>query len=247
MVFKEMVTKNFFRRNWLNANDYTSDMTYLILFLSLCSRMASNTTFTHLTSSKNDKTTVDIDALMQNITIVFYTVTILFGTSGNAVVIWMAGFRLKASVTNVWLVNLAVADLIFCLTRVTSLIKKLFFNDWPFGVFICKFNGFFKYTNMFCSVFILAVISLDRAICVCRPVLTRKRRTLCAARIISVVVWMLAVILSLPYYVYRHVYIAKNNLTKCSLEVKTKPKKYINIFYLLKSACSVGFTVKVYY
>lgn len=190
--------------------------------------MASNITFI-LTpntevSNKNGKTTVDIDAIMQNITIVFYTITILFGTTGNAVIIWMSGFRLKASVTNVWLVNLAVADLIFCLTRVTSLIKKLFFDYWPFGIFVCKFNGFFKYTNMFCSVFILAVISLDRALCVWRPVLTRQRRTLWAARLISVGVWIAAVIFSVPYYVYRQVYIAKNNLSKCSLEVKNNNK-----------------------
>ncbi|XP_072530845.1 fMet-Leu-Phe receptor-like isoform X2 [Salminus brasiliensis] len=170
--------------------------------------------------AKNDKTTVDIDAIMDNITIVLYTITILLGTTGNSVVIWMAGFCLKANVTNVWLVNLAVADLIFCLTRVTSLVKKLFYDHWPFGLFLCKFNGFFKYANMFCSVFLLAIISLDRAICVWRPVFTRQQRTLRAARLVSIGVWIMAVIFSSPYYVYRQVYIGKNNLSKCSLEVK---------------------------
>ncbi|KAM9434778.1 fMet-Leu-Phe receptor-like isoform 2-T8 [Clarias gariepinus] len=185
--------------------------------------MASNNSVNLLSgsefSSKNDKATLDIDAIMENITIVFYTITILFGTTGNAVVIWMSGFRLKANVTNVWLVNLAVADLIFCLTRVTSLIKKVFYEYWPFGTFVCKFNGFFKYTNMFCSVFLLAVISLDRALCVWKPVFTRRRRTLCAARLISVGVWIVAIVFSVPYYVYRQVYISKKNVTKCSMEV----------------------------
>ncbi|KAK2864507.1 hypothetical protein Q7C36_003661 [Tachysurus vachellii] len=185
--------------------------------------MASNSSFIFLpeteATSKNDKITVDVDAIMNNMTIVFYTITVFLGTIGNAVVIWMSGFRLKANVTNVWLVNLAVADLIFCFTRVTSLIKKLFYEFWPFGLFLCKFNGFFKYTNMFCSVFILAVISLDRVICVWQPVFSRQRRTVCAARLISVVVWTVAVIFSAPYYVYRQVYIGKNNLSKCSLEV----------------------------
>ncbi|XP_058261098.1 fMet-Leu-Phe receptor-like [Hemibagrus wyckioides] len=175
-------------------------------------------------SSKNGKTTVDIEAVTAYITIVFYTITVLFGITGNAVVIWMTGFRLKASVTNVWLANLAVADLIFCLTRVTSLIKKLFYDYWPFGVFLCKFNGFFKYTNMFCSVFILAVISLDRAVCVWQPVFSRQRRTLCAARLISVGVWMVAVIFSAPYYVYRQVYTGKNNFSKCGVEVPESPE-----------------------
>ncbi|XP_066530641.1 C3a anaphylatoxin chemotactic receptor-like [Hoplias malabaricus] len=169
---------------------------------------------------KNDKETVDIDTIMDNITIVLYTITILLGTIGNSVVIYMAGLSLKANVTNVWLVNLAVADLIFCLTRVTSLIKKLFYDHWPFGVFLCKFNGFFKYANMFCSVFLLAIISMDRAICVWWPVFSRQRRTLFAARLVSLGVWIVAVIFSSPYYVYRQVYLDKKNLSKCSLEVK---------------------------
>ncbi|KAF5904321.1 C3a anaphylatoxin chemotactic receptor-like, partial [Clarias magur] len=186
------------------------------------SGMASNNSVNVLSDSEvfgnNDKATVDINPIMENITIVFYTITILFGIPGNAVVVWMSGFRLKASVTNVWLVNLAVADLIFCLTRVTSLIGKVFYDYWPFGIFVCKFNGFFKYTNMFCSVFILAVISLDRVLCVWKPVFARQRRTICAARLISVGVWIVAVIFSVPYYMYRQVSIGQNNLSKCSTE-----------------------------
>ena len=118
--------------------------------------------------------------------------------------------------------NLAIADLIFCFTRVFSLIKKLFFDHWPFGVFLCKFNGFFKYANMFCSVFLLAVISLDRMLCVWWPVFTKRRRTLWAARMVAVCVWITATIFSTPYFIYRQVYIGKNNLSKCTLEVKEK-------------------------
>ncbi|KAL0166626.1 hypothetical protein M9458_038470, partial [Cirrhinus mrigala] len=180
--------------------------------------MASNATLLMGVSNNHEKTTVDIDAIMDNITIVLYTITIMFGITGNSLVVWVAGTRLKPNVTNVWLVNLAIADLIFCLTRVTSLLKKLFYDDWPFGVFLCKFNGFFKYANMFCSVFLLAVISVDRVLCVWRPVFTRERRTLCAARVVSVGVWIVAVIFSSPYFVYRQVYLNDNNLSKCSLE-----------------------------
>ncbi|XP_052388942.1 formyl peptide receptor-related sequence 1 isoform X2 [Carassius gibelio] len=163
------------------------------------------------TSMSYEKTTVDI---------VFYSIIVLFGTTGNSLVIWVAGFRMKPTVTNVWLVNLAVADLIFSLTRVTSLISSLFFDHWPFGVFLCKFNGFFKYANMFCSVFHLAVISVDRALCIWRPVFTRKRRTLCAARVVSVGVWIVAVMLSSPYFLYRQVFLEKNNLSHCSFKEK---------------------------
>ncbi|CAJ1083108.1 C3a anaphylatoxin chemotactic receptor-like isoform X2 [Xyrichtys novacula] len=170
---------------------------------------------------KDDQSTkVDVDAIMDNVSIVLYTLTVVLGITGNSIVIWVAGFKLKPKVTNVWLVNLAVADLIFCFTRVFSLIKKLFFDHWPFGVFLCKFNGFFKYANMFCSVFLLAVISLDRVLCVWRPVFTKRHRTLLVARLVAVCVWIVATTFSAPYFFYRHVYPGKNNLSKCSVDSK---------------------------
>ncbi|XP_056120124.1 C3a anaphylatoxin chemotactic receptor-like [Rhinichthys klamathensis goyatoka] len=189
--------------------------------------MSSNTTLSLHFNSKipTEKTTVDI---------VFLSIIFLLGTTGNSVVIWVAGFRMKPNVTNVWLVNLAVADLIFCLTRVTSLLKNIFFNHWAFGVFLCKFNGFFKYANMFCSVFLLAVISVDRALCVWCPVATRKRRTLCAARVASVGVWIVAVIFSSPYFVYRQVFPGKNNLSHCSLKEKGSAEY---VYYFIRFIC----------
>nr|XP_017207817.1 C3a anaphylatoxin chemotactic receptor-like [Danio rerio] len=197
--------------------------------------MTDNTTLSPPSNSKIstdfEKTTVDM---------VFYAIIVLLGTTGNSVVIWVAGFCMKPNVTNVWLVNLAVADLIFSMTRIISLIKNLFFDYWPFGIFLCKFNGFFKYANMFCSVFLLAVISVDRVLCVWRPVFTRKRRTVCAARVVSVGVWIVAVIFSSPYFVYREVFVRSNNLSHCSLGGKDGAEggnlpKYV--YYFVRFIC----------
>ncbi|NP_001076360.1 uncharacterized protein isoform X1 [Danio rerio] len=184
--------------------------------------------------------TVDIEAIMNKVSTVFLTIIILFGTTGNSVVIWVAGFRMKPNVTNVFLVNLAAADLIFCLTQISWLIKDIFFDHWPFGLFVCKFNGFVKYANMFCSVFLLAVISVDRALCVWCPVFTRKRRTVCAARMVSVGVWIMAGIFSLPYFVYRQVFPDKKNFSQCFFKVNETAEgnnsaKYV--YYFIRFIC----------
>uniref|UniRef100_A0A8C1TB98 G-protein coupled receptors family 1 profile domain-containing protein n=1 Tax=Cyprinus carpio TaxID=7962 RepID=A0A8C1TB98_CYPCA len=201
--------------------------------------MTSNTTLLHH-SHPLVNTKVGTEDTVNKFSIVFLTIIVFFGTFGNSVVIWMASFRMKPNVTNVWLVNLAVADLIFCLSRVTSLIKLIFYDHWAFGLFLCKFTGFFKYANMFCSVFLLAVISVDRALCIWRPVLTRERRTLCAARVVSVGVWIVAVTFSSPYFVYRQVFPYKNNVSQCSLKEKgaeagDNSAKYI--YYFIRFIC----------
>ncbi|KAL1255282.1 hypothetical protein QQF64_013343 [Cirrhinus molitorella] len=205
-------------------------------------RMNFSTTFLHHSHSEvlnhHANSKVDTEDIVNKVNIVFLSFTVFFGTTGNSMVIWVAGFHMNPTVTNVWLVNLAVADLIFCLTRVTSLIKKLFYDHWPFGLFLCKFTGFFKYANMFCSVFLLAVISVDRALCVCHPVLTRERRTLCAARVVSVGVWIVAVIFSSPYFVYRQVF-NKNNMSQCTLKENgaagDSSAKYV--YYCIRFVC----------
>ncbi|XP_077600176.1 C3a anaphylatoxin chemotactic receptor-like [Stigmatopora nigra] len=160
---------------------------------------------------------------MDTSSVVLNALTILLGVPGNSLVIWVAGFRLQPGVLNVWLVNLAVADLIFCLTRVFPLVKKLFLNHWPLGPSVCKFNGLFKYGNMFCSVFFLAVIGLDRAVCVWLPVWARRRRTPRLARAAAACVWAASLVLSAPYFFYRRVRSDGGNLSRCSTDEVRDP------------------------
>ncbi|XP_017272913.1 C3a anaphylatoxin chemotactic receptor-like [Kryptolebias marmoratus] len=179
----------------------------------------------------------DIESVIKKISNVFYILAVIFGIPGNSAVICMAGFKLKKNVTNVWLVNLAIADLIFCFTRLLSIINKLFYDHWPFGVLFCKFNSFFKYANMFCSVFLLAVISIDRMLCIWKPVFTKRHRSLFVARVVAVIVWITAVLFSSPHFIYRQLYMDENK-TKCSIRDEAmagdKSTKYalINIRFM---------------
>ncbi|KAJ8404981.1 hypothetical protein AAFF_G00329020 [Aldrovandia affinis] len=158
------------------------------------------------------------DSFIDAVLILFYMLIVVLGTTGNAVVIWTARFRLPLTVANVWLVNLAVADLVFSLSRVLSLLQKLFFHQWPFGGALCKLNGMLKYANMFCSVFLLSIISIDRAMCVWWPVLAKRHRTLAVARLVSAGLWLLSITLSTPYFAHRQALPGTDNLTKCSME-----------------------------
>lgn len=56
---------------------------------------ASVPLLTTKTSKNGEATTVDIDAIMDNVSIVLYTLTVVLGITGNSVVIWVAGFKLK--------------------------------------------------------------------------------------------------------------------------------------------------------
>lgn len=170
--------------------------------------------------------------VVKTIQISLYALTILLGSVGNSMVIWMVGVRLKPTATNVWLLNLAVADLVFCISRILTAIS-LGLHRWPFGVLPCQVNGLLKYTNMFCSVFLLVVISVDRALCIWFPLVARVRRTILLARVVSAGVWVVALALSFPYATSRTVGLDDYNKTKCTME-DTMSERGRTALYLLR-------------
>ncbi|KAK1155192.1 C3a anaphylatoxin chemotactic receptor-like [Acipenser oxyrinchus oxyrinchus] len=223
---------------------YSFFLVELIFVTSQRMELSNITMSTKPLPQKTDDS-VDIDYVMEMVLIVLYSITIILGVTGNSIVIWMTGFKLKKTVTNVWLLNLAVADLVFCFTRVTSLLKNLFYTYWPFGEFLCKFNGFFKYMNMFCSVFLLSVISLDRCFSVVFPIRIKQWRTVQMASFASVGVWALATAFSLPYFLFRQVSMdpGNGNLSKCSFDVPGSKDGYQNKLALYILRFLIGFLV----
>lgn len=95
--------------------------------------------------------------------------TLLFGgmvvvaTGGNLIVIWivLANKRMR-TVTNYFLVNLAVADAMVSSLNVTFNYTYMLNSDWPFGTLYCKICQFISALSIFASVFTLMAISVDR-------------------------------------------------------------------------------------
>ena len=159
----------------------------------------------------------ELTRVVKIIQITLYALTIILGSAGNSMVIWTIWLRLKPNATNVWLVNLAVADLVFCISRILSVIS-LHLHQWPFKDLLCQVNGLVKYTTMFYSIFLLVVISADRALSIWRPLQAKGRRTVSMARVVSVGVWVVALALSMPYAINRTTDLNVNNKTKCTME-----------------------------
>ncbi|XP_053169789.1 chemerin-like receptor 1 [Scomber japonicus] len=129
--------------------------------------------------------------------LVIYCVIIVVGMVGNGLVIYVTGFRMKRTVHSIWFLNLALADFLYTAFLIFYTIN-LYQDYWPFGPFICKLDTFVTVLNMFASVFFLMAISLDRCLCTCAVVWARNNRTVCKAQLVSVVIWLMAMICSIP-------------------------------------------------
>lgn len=136
--------------------------------------------------------------------LVLNVVIFLLGFFGNALVIWISGFKMKKTVNTTWYLSLAISDFVFCAFLPFS-ITNMVMEEWIFGLYMCKFASTVMFLNMFSSIFLLVVISIDRCMSVVFPVWAQNHRTVNKASVVVVMSWILAIGLSVPSVIFRDV------------------------------------------
>ncbi|XP_041649240.1 uncharacterized protein LOC121513510 [Cheilinus undulatus] len=159
-----------------------------------------------------------LDELSQSLkcmSLIVYCLAFVLGVLGNGAVIWVTGFKMKKTVNTVWFLNLAVADFLFIVSLPLSVTYLALDFHWPFGKFMCKLNSTLNSLNIFVSVYILVVISVDRCVSVVRPVWAQNHRNVRKASCVSLGVWVLALVLSTPDFVFRNTQLSSDNHISC--------------------------------
>ncbi|XP_075764346.1 chemerin-like receptor 1 [Pelodiscus sinensis] len=137
------------------------------------------------------------------VSMVIYSIAFLLGVTGNGLVIFITGFRMRRTVNAIWYLNLAVADFIFTFFLPLSVAYVALGFHWPFGRALCKINTAVAFLNMFASVFLLTLISADRCVTVAWPVWAQNHRSPRLASLLAGAAWLAALALSGPYMVFR--------------------------------------------
>ncbi|XP_040052242.2 chemokine-like receptor 1 [Gasterosteus aculeatus] len=137
--------------------------------------------------------------------VVVSVVILLLGFCGNALVIWISGFKMKKTVNTTWYMSLAVSDLVFCAFLPFN-VANMAMEEWIFGRFMCKFASSIMFLNMFSSIFLLVVISVDRCVSVLFPVWAQNHRTVKMASVVVFICWLLAIAMSFFSAIFREVH-----------------------------------------
>ncbi|XP_016369736.1 C3a anaphylatoxin chemotactic receptor-like [Sinocyclocheilus rhinocerous] len=146
--------------------------------------------------------------------LVFYYLTLILCVPGNAFVVYVAGLKMKRTANTVGFLNLAIADLLCCLSTLYYVIESDFYDYLTYASIMCKILPFVMLITMFASVFTLNLISLDRFTRVITPVWAQNHRSLFIARLSCAAAWILALFLSLPFMMLRET-LTVNNKTYC--------------------------------
>lgn len=98
---------------------------------------------------------------------VVFSLIFLLGTVGNSLVlaVLLRSGQLSYNTTNLFILNLSVADFFFIIFCVPFQATIYSLEGWVFGSFMCKVVHFFINLTMYASSFTLAAVSVDRSVC----------------------------------------------------------------------------------
>ncbi|XP_069044757.1 leukotriene B4 receptor 1-like [Lepisosteus oculatus] len=135
--------------------------------------------------------------------IAILSLSFLLGFPGNAFVVWTIVCRVtRRSVTCLLVLNLALADALVLLSA-PLFIRFLARRNWEFGTAVCKLVHYLCCVNMYASIYLICLMSLDRWLAVARPFLSQRLRTKRSLLLSLLALWTLAFVFSVPMPFYR--------------------------------------------
>ncbi|XP_068952359.1 proteinase-activated receptor 3 [Petaurus breviceps papuanus] len=162
---------------------------------SIVTLHVNNNTIGYLTSSLSTK-------LIPAIYIVVFSV----GVSANTATLWMLYFQTKSISMNIFYINLAVADLLFCVTLPFKIAYHLHGNNWLFGEAMCRMTTAVFYGNMYCTTLLLACISISRYLAIVHPFTYRGLPKRTYAMLACGMVWATLFLYMVPLFITKQVY-----------------------------------------
>ncbi|CAH8455311.1 unnamed protein product [Schistosoma guineensis] len=140
------------------------------------------------------------------ILICIYTTMILFGSCGSLLVVYTVIRKPKMRTPrNLFIVNLAISDLILCLfTQPFNLLRILYWHyDWKLGQIMCKSVAMGQAANIFVSTISIIAIALDRLQVIVYPTKNTVKNT--GASIIIIGSWLFSLIMASPMFIFTSV------------------------------------------
>ncbi|CAH2071548.1 unnamed protein product, partial [Iphiclides podalirius] len=168
-------------------------------------------------------------SLFQTIVYVTYSSVFLVALTGNGLVCFVVHTspRMK-TVTNYFMVNLAVGDILMTLFCVPfSFVPVLVLRYWPFGAVMCSVVNYSQAVSVLVSAYTLLAISIDRYLAILRPLRPRMGKSV--AKVVVVAIWCGALLTASPIPIVSK--LQKPSLWHLACDVNICSEKWDNAQY----------------
>uniref|UniRef100_A0A8D0GS03 G-protein coupled receptor 83 n=1 Tax=Sphenodon punctatus TaxID=8508 RepID=A0A8D0GS03_SPHPU len=194
----------------LEEFDYNSSLTKLISLYRVTNRTTFNWTdsriiewekFAELAKYEPESQKPTVKALL----IVAYSVIIVMSLFGNLLVchVVIKNKRMH-SATSLFIVNLAVSDIMITLLNTPFTLVRFVNSTWVFGKAMCHISRFVQYCSLHVSTLTLTAIALDRHQVILNPL--KPRMSLTKGTLSISVIWVMATCFSLPHAIYQKLF-----------------------------------------
>lgn len=118
-------------------------------------------------SARNDTTLKEMPPLQTEavalLSLLFCLVGVV-GLTGNFLVVYviMADRKMRNSVTNMLITNLAIADLLIMLFGIPEIVQFMVNRGWLLGIPLCKFQRYVLCVSLYASIMTLLAVCVER-------------------------------------------------------------------------------------
>ncbi|XP_055588424.1 allatostatin-A receptor-like [Uranotaenia lowii] len=141
----------------------------------------------------------EIEMIVSRIVPIFFGLIGITGLVGNALVVLVVlSNPSMRSTTNLLIINLAIADLLFVIFCIPFTATDYVLSSWPFGDLWCKSVQYLIVVTAHASIYTLVLMSLDRFLAVVHPIASMVIRTDKNAIWAIRILWVLIITTALP-------------------------------------------------
>ncbi|GCC17628.1 hypothetical protein chiPu_0020613, partial [Chiloscyllium punctatum] len=138
-----------------------------------------------------------INESINTILAVIYSLVCFLAVTGNMIVMIVLLYnRRTISSTDIYLLHLAVADLLFAMTLPFWIADAV--SGWVFGDAMCKIISMLQEVNFYSGILFLVCISINRYLSIVYATQARKQKKPFLIKLIVAAVWLVSIALSLP-------------------------------------------------
>ncbi|XP_029922955.1 G protein-coupled receptor 184 [Myripristis murdjan] len=194
--------------------------------------------FTNATQSDSDECVVIDKSIISDLLMAVYILAFVFGLIFNVLTLGPILQQVRSqNVLGIFLLSLSLSDLLFIFTMPLWINYYHHDHHWKLGVTSCSIAGFFYYSNMYISIYLLCCISVDRCLVVTFPLRFKTHRTSRYAWAQCLSVYVVVMALHILVLVYDNLKDAHDNNDRC-YETFPMPKP-VALFNLLR--VGIGF------
>ncbi|CAG2164395.1 unnamed protein product [Oppiella nova] len=177
---------------------------------------------------------------------VFHYVSAVFGIIGNVLIIaiYLKFTRIR-SVTNTYIFNLAISDLLYVITVPVFLIS-IWNNSWPFGELMCRLLLSKGAIHRFASSLFLLVVVADTYVSILKPTLshTLYKKSI-NVKLITTITWIICMASVAPVFYHASIYSVPNSdINHCDL-FWTGPSREVYIWFTIVIAFFIPTVLKL--